>query len=145
MRSKDPSGGMNEIVLSFSNRAKRTHLHQTGYLVKIVICKLSSWTQSSQTSDEQHHISSRSDVSGYILMKFDVIQIDRLSLRWSTLSLQQYSIIEAKLTLRHTTEKHKSGALVSSYSWLIEITSTPKQRNKFWTWKHTSWNLYRLD
>ena len=26
IRSKDPSGGMNDIVLSFSNLAKRTHL-----------------------------------------------------------------------------------------------------------------------
>lgn len=34
IRSKDPSGGMKDIVLSFSNLAKRTHLKkksETGY------------------------------------------------------------------------------------------------------------------
>jgi hypothetical protein len=88
IRSKDPSGGMKDIVLSFSNLAKRTHLSRKG-----------KWSGPSS----EHTLGEGNSNIVCLLMEFDIIKVYGLSFGCSTLSLQKNPIIQSKFALWHST------------------------------------------
>lgn len=109
MRSKDPSGGMNDIVLSFSNRANRTHLYINWDKSKFKFHpKYWSWQGQNlkiTISKSKYQGCQQDTTLRNILVELDIIKIYGFPLCSPTLSLQKYSVIQPKLALWHPTEQ----------------------------------------